>query len=348
VSLKIFSVAIGILLLAGCAVFELRGDLPRPALGAELESFWFPAMTAAGILYQDGANPIQFPGGALWTFGDSFTGKWKPDGSPDYTGAVTNAAMLYRGPGDMEYLPAAKTSDGSLIPLQPPETWDDTRIWPAGGIYLNGDFYVYYSPVRTTGKGLGFEGKNSCGIAKSRNGDWHKWSRLNLSSALPFKEAPQSVLAAPDGFVYAYFVDKNGFDSRVRVARFRPENIANPPAYEILPGALADGVFGQVSVIWSSGLKSYVMCHAGNIFRRPRTLQLRFAKSPLGPFSKPVTVFSKPGSLGKDLDGAFYCAYLHPELGGKNSRSLWITYCIVNEKYGTPHLVRVDFAVGDK
>ncbi|HOX23882.1 MAG TPA: DUF4185 domain-containing protein, partial [Elusimicrobiales bacterium] len=281
----------------------------------EHDGFWLPAMRASGILWQDGGNPIVFPGGAVWSFGDSFMGEAKPGGELKVKGAVTNTALLYEGPNSVKYLSSARLSDGAMLPLQPPETWKTTRIWPAGGIFINGGFYVYYSVVKLVKTGMGFEDADIWGLAKSSGTDWKRWERVSFHQPLAFKQAPQSVLEGKDGYVYAYYLEKDGFTSVVKAAKFKPQDIANPAAYQFSSKTLAKNVFGQVSVAWNSYLQLYVMCHNGDLFKEPRTIYLRFAKNPQGPFSQPVKVFEKPGEIGPEkMEGIFYCAYLHPEI----------------------------------
>src|SRR5688500_12342372 len=49
---------------------------------------------AAHVLYQDGALPTAVPGGTLWSFGDTFMGTRRDDGSPAYDGALSNTLAL--------------------------------------------------------------------------------------------------------------------------------------------------------------------------------------------------------------------------------------------------------------
>ncbi|MBU1240453.1 hypothetical protein KKF84_09390 [Myxococcota bacterium] len=101
------------------------------------------------------------------------------------------------------------------------------------------------------------------------------------------------------------YADTKGFNSYLRVARFHAENLDNPAAWEVIVKPPLKKIFGQVSVVWNNDLGKYVMVHAGSVFKEPRTIWIRLADDPAGPFSKPVKIFEKPGKIGDNFKGIF-------------------------------------------
>ncbi|MGQ0658767.1 MAG: hypothetical protein ACT4NU_11860 [Chromatiales bacterium] len=99
---------------------------------------------------------------------------------------------------------------------------------------------------------------------------------------------------------------------------------------------------GPVSVAWNAYLGRLVMLHVGGLTRDPRSVYLRTAENPWGPWSDPTRVLSLGGKLGKDFAGLIYCPYLHPELFRKNGRILAFTYCIHGKGNGNPSLVEIE------
>ena len=84
------------------------------------------------------------------------------------------------------------------------------------------------------------------------------------------------------------------------------------------------------------------MLHVGGLFGEPRSVFLRTAESPAGPWSKPTRVFSLGGELGKDFAGLLYCPFLHPELFRENGRIMTFTYCMHGETLSNPSLVEIE------
>jgi len=232
-----------------CAAFVMASALPLVAHVAEPSVrvvwakqspiFWRDAMRQAAVVSQDGGNPVMGPDGSLWTYGDTFLGTIDENGKPRFSGGVTNTAMLVRQTGQgpkAEYLIDVQGKARHLVPLEPPENWEQHRIWPGGGIYANHRYYVFYELIALTGKGLGFESTGQIGMVRSRDlsqnhhsqpgrtGDteamigsgigskdsWRQWERVRLPKPLPFTGMPHSIVRDSHGFLYLYFLKLKG------------------------------------------------------------------------------------------------------------------------------------------
>lgn len=364
--------ALFMVVITGITQYLSKDTSPLPILRItnvrELPRFWNNAMEKASVLYQDGANPVLYPGGALWSFGDSFLGTWREDGTPEYIGGLANTLLCVNNDGTNEYLADSKGIAKPVIPLESPETWEKCRIWPAAGIFLRGTFYLYYSLIHVKEKGLGFEERNIHGLVRSKD-SWKSWERVATSHPFPFREPPSAIVRSPSGLLYLYLLEKvDLLKTRVRLARVHENNIENPDEYDICSIVLLEeNGIGQVSVCWNDYLGCYVMVHVGDILSNPQDIYLRIASAPDGPFSHPVRFFGLPGSrelgqkfkqlaeeykenperidetidLKKEINGLVYCAYLHPELFRENGRIMTLTYCIAGEQQ-MPYLIEFE------
>jgi hypothetical protein len=328
----------------------------------ERPPFWMPAAEKAHILCQDGGAPIPLPdGSSLWTFGDTFYGRKKgPKGEPQYEGAVSSSVcrvtITPQGP-KAEYLADAKGRVEFLLPLHKSESWSRHRVWPAGGVHLNGVTYLYYTRVTlkdNPGDTLfGFE-DDGAGLAKAEDNSWQFQRLLMPHDNPPLPMLPACGLAREKD-LYLFFIEKTGaMESAIFLARVPAAEAAQPNAYRFWAGkgigfsasmkkriALVNDIWGQVSVAWNAYLRRYVMLHVGGLFRNPRSIYLRTAEQPEGPWSKPVRVMALPGELGKDFKGLIYCAYLHPELFRDNGRWMTFTYCVL-QRFGNPKLMEFE------
>lgn len=353
-----------------CLANFVFGGEPAPArpsvLGryrveaTEREAFWTAAAQRASVQFQDGGMSVAMPdGSALWTFGDTFLGQGtNADGRPKLDGGVSSTACRVRatpqGP-TVEYVNLAGKDRRAdfLLPLDKSETWQRHRIWPLGGVHVDGTTYLYYTRVVVNDKeALGFE-PDGAGLATAHGTATTFQRRLMPDARPPLPLEPACVLA-DGGDLYLYGIDRVGqLESRVILARVAAKEAHRPAAYRFWTGGenfsaskqdaatLVRDVWGQTSVAWNDYLKRYVMLHVGGVFHRPRTVYLRTSEKLLGPWSEPVQVFSLPGELGKHLEGLIYCAYLHPELFRDNGRVMPFTYCTL-QKLGNPKLVEIE------
>ncbi|MGH8536034.1 MAG: DUF4185 domain-containing protein [Gammaproteobacteria bacterium] len=324
------------------------------------ENFWQPAARSAKILSQDGANALLLPdGSALWTYGDTFVGSKIPDGTDRIEGAVSSSVarvfVTKNGP-TAEYLAGADGRVAFLLPLEPPESWDKHRVWPAGGVHAAGMTYLFFNRIRLGGGAGSFNFQDDgIGLAEAKGNSWTFTRVVQPGSQPPLPVLPHGILARDDSYLYLYSIGKKGVGSATFLSRVSIARIHEPAAYEFWTGPgnrfsssqtqsvpLVSDVWGQVSVAWNGHLDRFVMLHVGGQTKDPRSVYLRTAEHPWGPWSNPTRVLALGGKLGKDFAGLIYCPYLHPELFRENGRILVFTYCIHGEGDGNPALVEVE------
>jgi hypothetical protein len=306
---------------------------------------WNAAHAEAAIISQDGGQSFAVPGGALWAFGDTFKGSRSPDGTPHYAGGAVSCAIAFLAKDAPVYPPGfdffrsnnVVRSPFELLPEEkPPERY---RLWPLGGIYVNGRSYLYYSLIEIFGNGAwDFRGTGS-GLSRATANALGTYERLQPHGNWRYPVEPIQVLEA-DGWLYLFSIVKFGDKSGVELARVRPEKIEEPEAYEFYAGrgpkfstrkqdavCLVKDVPGQVSVAWNAYLQKYVMASSSDFFR-PREIRLLAADAPAGPWSAPVARIWVPERCqGKPVE-LVYGAYLHPELFREDGRVMTLTYSL--------------------
>ena len=309
-----------------------------------LGTLWDESYARAGIISQDGGQSFEIPGGGLWTFGDTFKGSRSADMAPHYHGGAVSCSIAFLGQDALHYPPAfdylVSSNSGVVSPFEyltnePPNRY---RIWPGAGIYVNGQYYLFYSLIEIYGTGTwDFRGVGS-GLARSSVA-LGSYERLQPQGNWRFPVEPSCIIAA-DGWLYLYQVGEAHGKEGALLARVRPEKIEDPAAYEFYtdPGPqfssqkdaaslLAKNVPGQVSVTWNSYLHKYVMASSSD-FSHPRQIRFLVADTPCGPWSKPVASIEVPKQRqGKHVD-LVYCAYLHPELFRENGQAMNLTYSL--------------------
>ena len=310
-----------------------------------LGSLWNSAHARAAIISQDGGESFAVPGGAIWAYGDTFQGTRSPSGKPHFTGGAFSPAIAFLADQATTYPPAflfLTSSNGTGGPAldflpeeQPTERY---RLWPLGGICVNGHCYLYYSLIEVFGNGsFDFRCVGS-GLARSKVALGH-YDRLQPQGAWRFPVEPTQVIAA-DGWLYLFGIKEFDGKQGASLARVRPEQIENPGAYEFYAGpgpkfstnpaasvVLVPRVPGQVAVAWNAYLKKYVLVSASD-FNHPREIRFLVADAPYGPWSSPVARLEVPAQRqGKQVE-TVYCAYLHPELFRENGRVMNLTYSL--------------------
>jgi len=323
----------------------------------QMPAFWRINAEKSRVICQDGAFSIPLPDQtALWLFGDTFLGTFVGE-RPEFEGAVSNSVCRVSNISTQptaEYLVNAKGRADFVVPLQAPESWEKHRIWPCTGIHIDGSTYLFYERIEITGNTMwSFQGVG-VGLAIAQGNSWNFQRVCIPETASEVPIVPQSaVIYGKDCLLY--FLSKiDAYTSAVFLSKVPITSLADPKAYQFWKGGcdfssskaeaayLVMDVYGQVSVAYNPYLDQFVMFHVGHPALHPRSIFIRTAKHPFGPWSEPVLVFSLPGELGKDLVGLFYCAYLHPELFRENGRVMAITYCIVDTNPQNPALVEIE------
>jgi len=307
-----------------------------------LGSLWNEAQARASIVSQDGGESFVVPGGAIWAFGDTFKGSRSTNGTPHFAGGAISCAIAFLADNARSYPPAFHylvSSNGDAVSpfkfLPNEQPADRYRIWPLGGIHLNGHYYLFYSLIEVFGNGQwDFRGVGS-GLGRSEVA-LGPYERLRPHGDWRFPVAAAQVLEA-DGWIYLYEIREFKAQQGVALARVRPEKIEDPDAYEFYTGTgpefsprkeaaslLVKNVPGQVSVAWNPYLQKFLMASSSD-FDHPREIRFHVADAPYGPWSPPVARIEVPEyRQGKRVE-LVYCAYLHPELFRENGRVMNVT-----------------------
>jgi hypothetical protein len=308
-------------------------------------SFWNESHARASIVSQDGGESFVVPGGAIWTFGDTFKGSRSADGTPHFAGGAISCAIAFLADNARSYPPAFTylvSSNGDAVspfeffPNEKPT--ERYRIWPGAGIHVNGQYYLFYTLIEVFGNGQwDFRGVGS-GLGRSKVA-LGAYERLRPHGDWRFSVEPTQVIEA-DGWLYLFSIHEFKGRQGVALARVRPDKIENPDAYEFYSGSgpefssrpgdiarLVGNVPGQVAVAWNPYLEKYVMASSSD-FDHPREIRLLVADAPYGPWSPPVARIEVPEyRQGKRVE-LVYCAYLHPELFRENGRVMNLTYSL--------------------
>jgi len=307
-----------------------------------LGSLWNEAHARASIISQDGGESFTVPGGAIWAFGDTFKGSRSTNGTPHFAGGAISCAIAFLADNARSYPPAFNylvSSNGDAVSpfefLPNEQPVEHYRIWPLGGIHVNGQYYLFYSLIEVFGNGQwDFRGVGS-GLGRSKVA-LGPYERLQPRGDWRFPVAATQVLEA-DGWIYLYEITEFKRHQGVTLARVRPEKIEDPDAYEFCTGIgpefsprkaaaslLVKNVPGQVSVAWNPYLRKFVMASSSD-FDHPREIRFHVADAPYGPWSPPVARVEVPEyRQGKRVE-LVYCTYLHPELFRGNGQVMNMT-----------------------
>jgi hypothetical protein len=329
---------------------EQKGYAFRVVQSRFLGSLWNESQARASIVSQDGGQSFVVPGGAIWAFGDTFKGSRSADGTPHFAGGAVSCSIALLGENANRYPPAfdylVSSNDGAVSPFGyfPDEPEERYRIWPLGGIQVNGQHYLFYSLIEIFGKGSwDFRGVGS-GLARSQVALGH-YERLRPRDNWRFPVAPCQVIEA-GGWLYLFEITEVKGKQCVGLARVHPDKIEDPGSYEFYAGVgprfssrkeassvLVENVPGQVSVAWNAHLGKYVMASSSD-FGHPREIRFHVADAPYGPWSPAVARIEAPEyRQGKRVE-LVYCAYLHPELFREGGRVMNLTYSLMLENAG--------------
>jgi hypothetical protein len=315
--------------------------------------------TAAGILYQDGAQSIAVPGGSLWVFGDSFRGHTNPSTKPTITDSISNTiALLPEGnthfPPELQYLTGPDGIATAPLSFFDNEDPKRLRMWPAGGVAVNGRVYLFYSMIEV-GDAPGpwnFHGIGS-GLAVAPK-PLSKFVRLTPDGSWKFPLDAICVLTS-DRFLYFYQVSDHAGAKGLIIARCDPARIEDPAAYRFFNGqdwlsdvasakVILTEAYGQVSVAWNPALKQFLLVTSSDFFH-PQEMQFRTGPNPWGPWSEPTRI-AVPPKPGKKTN-LIYCSFMHPELSSADGSQITLTFCRILDgtwQLSNPEMVRVTIA----
>lgn len=340
---------------------------------------WSNAMAQARVLYQDGGAPIQGDGGALWVFGDTFMGRMRDgnmfqpskESNPTMEGAVSATIAWLPAEASAELPPRLRYFVNESGKVQSPLEWrsgeipERLRMWPLGGVALDGATYMYYAMIEITDAAppWNFRGIGG-GLAKARH-PLGMFERLAPGGDWKFPVEAICTLQR-DGFVYLFEVAGEGPKRGLRLARVAEAQIEHPERYEYCTGlnvrgepswstkqsemgVLLSDVYGQFSLAWNARLGAYLAVTSSNVFH-PEEMQFRTAPHPWGPWSQPTRIAVPPHAAtdGTRPSGKktrlVYCAALHPELSAADGGEVVVTYCRMLEgdwELSNPEMLRL-------
>ena len=228
---KCLFIMLGITVLAsGCATSLSTKTLTRSPFeivqSKSLGCMWNDVHARASIISQDGGESFAARAAPSGLSATPSKARRSADGTPHYAGGAESCTIAFLPTNSAPYPPAFNylvSTNGAISPFtyfpdEPPKRY---RLWPLGGIYLNGQSYLYYSRIEIFGTGTwDFRGAGG-GLARSSaplgpyerlqpHGDWH------------FPIEPTQVLEA-NGWLYLYDIKELKGKQGVILARVRPE-----------------------------------------------------------------------------------------------------------------------------
>ncbi len=290
-------------------------------------SIFSASQQRAGVRFQDGAQAIAVPGGALWLFGDTFT-------TPGMVGTTIAflPATKTNLPPALEYFVNPTGVVENPLALFPGESAATNRMWPLGGVTVGERIYLFYSMIeQTPGPGPWNFRSVGGGLAAADKPLQH-FTRLRPGGMWKFPMEPIQVLREGE-FLYLYEISTK--PKGLVIARVPSAQIENPAAYEFYTGqhwssqrtnaaVILREAYGQVSVVWQPEQRRYLMATSSDFFH-PLEMQLREAEHPEGPWSAPVRL-AVP-ELPSKKTKLVYGAYLHPELSDVKAGHMVATFC---------------------
>lgn len=307
-----------------------------------------------GVSGMDAGFSLAVGNVSLWLFGDVFL--LDPTApTKKYVGGVSNCAVIVpKGSGastlrHYRFITDAKTGRvRQVIPYDGAEG-NETRLWPGGSWYdaAHHKAYLYYGLVKMTeGKGpFNFRSEGQClAVADTTDPANLLFHRLRTKAGSgvwwPNRDKlPQfgfGVIAdgpGRDGWLYV----AGEHDHAAKMARVRPDRIADLDAYEYMAGSsaaprwsknVADAVDvegftdfpSELSVSYNRYLGGYLAVHSVLISEKMR---FSLAPHPWGPY-KTIGEIGAPHLL---FSSSFcYAGKEHPELSEQGGRVVYVTY----------------------
>ncbi|MEV4432979.1 hypothetical protein [Streptomyces sp. NPDC049585] len=315
-----------------------------------------PALTDAFAAYAERGRPdgrwtggdstysVPVRAGRLWVFSDTFLGTVRPDGSrppvgddgrpgPKSSGFVHNSFVLWdaRGPHTLTGHDRAGRPV-SLVREAGGDRPDGPWYWARAGLPDGGGAAVVYARYARTGPGPLDVAWRGNVLARFGAGDL---TRPRTLTPLPSTTGTAwgAWLLREGGRTYVYGTRAGpGGGSRLYLARTCGRDLRGPWRYRTAGGGWSDAetraaplrgpggaplrVSQELSVVAHGGWYALVTQQADEALS-PR-IQLAWARSPGGPFTRPVTVYTAPeagprGTYG-DADVIAYNPHEHPDL----------------------------------
>ena len=109
------------------------------------------------------------------------------------------------------------------------------RVWPLGGVYVNGRCYLQYSLIEVFAKGAWNFRHAGAGLGRAANA-LGPYERLRPHGNWRFPVRPTQIIQS-ESWLYLFSIEKFKGKPGLALARVRPESIEEPEAYEFYAGA---------------------------------------------------------------------------------------------------------------
>jgi uncharacterized protein DUF4185 len=329
---------------------------PLPPKATLLEDL--PVRQPEKVTFRDGGATTLVGGKILWFFGDTFLSSPLPKSGNSYR---TNTAAL--APRSDPRATSEPTDNGlprQAIRFSPGELPDTKKnriaLWPGSLVrdvdgsalaFINrrrvveGDIYGQYRGIRTA--------RFPAGSTEAKKPD----ARLLFSA----NEPEFSNAALLDGWVYLYGKLKNPKDPKLNygVARARHALARQRDKYRFWDGrnwvadvgataGILGDIPGEMTVSKNRYLQRYFAVHSLPFDKRNRVV-FRTARSPQGPWSGPIELFTGQ----QPPEGQHnYAGREHPELSPADGRLIYVSYARPLEGFlrGELRLVKLEFQQG--
>jgi uncharacterized protein (DUF697 family) len=280
--------------------------------------------TGPGWIGGDSTYSTELPNGQdAFVFSDTLIGSVQPSGLPnEITGMVNNSELVGAMPNLYTNIDGTYGSPRSLIP----DTSSSTNHWWVGSTYVeNGMQLVFVNEFATGGSYGSFTGNSGIAALSLSDGDMPSYSS---TTSLPTD--PNTIwgtaFVQDASYTYVYGSDVNqstGAFIGAKIARvplgqtlnvsdwtyWNGQQWANGEAKAVAvgTGSELDGVSAQAG---GSGFVAVSIPQVGS------TVDLSYACTPTGPWSKPEAVYSIP-QIGEYQGEIAYIPTFHPELTGE-------------------------------
>ena len=320
-------------------------------------SRWLGAVPSAqtpawALIGQDGGQSIDVGGASLFVFSDTLLAPLQPHGGepPPFPvtadgpclflgncAAVGSGNALQQALGGMRYFCDDDGFPVEVIPSTAAERAAGLRFWPEHGIHVDGQVYLYYLGIESTGSSSVWDFRNTgvglatvdvgSGVCERilRDGDWRLWRPIGDDFHLGVQ------VVAEGGHIYVFGSRRHGVVTDAVLARVERHRIADATAYAYLDAmggwvgdaraaASLGACAGDYSVSFNPYLGRYLMAFVDGYAKK---LLLRVADRLEGPYSDAVVVGRLPHRSASEL---LYCGFEHPQYAGDGGRRVYVSY----------------------
>ena len=270
------------------------------------------------------------------------------------TAGVSSDQDLRSALASLDYFVDARGWPQEILCPSPQERLRQLRFWPAHGVQIGGEVFLFYLGIECTKPGFTWGFRNvGTGLAKLdpstgscqrllHEGSWRFWPPYGDDFHFGVQVMEEG------GWIYVYASLRRELFCTARLARVAAADIAEPAAYEYL--ASPDPTWTQdldraqdmgpcsseYSVSFNRYLSKYVLSY---VDAYDKSLVLRIADRLWGPFGPPMKLARLPH---RDTSEMVYLGFEHPAFADASGRTIFLSYC--QPDFALNSLVAVTFA----